>query len=131
MHTTKHNLARRTAPVVEVRAEPMWLQVLHDANLRNVVAGPQVSPKVLERRFDIDLRHDTQLAGAALLSARSRHRARLLSQWAKHPGQAVEALSAVAGRLRGTHVVAHDPTALAPGTRLRQQAVRLGYRPRS
>ena len=131
VHTTKHNLARRTAPVLEVRAEPMWLQVLHDANLRNDVAGPQVSPRVLRRRFDIDLGHDEEIGGARLLAARARHRARLFQQWGRHPGQAVEALAATVDRLRGTHVRPHDPVASAPGTRVRERAVRLGYRPRS
>jgi len=131
VHTTKHNLARRTAPVLEVRAEPMWLQVLHDANLRNVVAGPQVSPRVLKRRFDIDLEHDENLTGTTLLAARAGHRTRLLRQWAQHPGQAVEAGAATVGRLRGTHVRPHDPSALTAGARLREQALRLGYRPRS
>ena len=131
VHTTKHNLARRAAPVLEVRAEPMWLQVLHDANLRNVVAGPQVSPRVLRRRFDIDLVHDQDLSGTRLLAARAGHRARLLQRWAHHPGQAVEAGAATVGRLRGTHVSPHDPEALTTGARLRERAVKLGYRPRS
>ena len=109
----------------------MWLQVLHDANLRNVVAGPQVSPRVLRRRFDIDLVHDEDIRGAGLLAARARHRARLLQQWTRHPGQAVEAGAATVDRLRGSHVSPHDPAALTTGARLRERALRLGYRPRS
>ena len=100
-------------------------------NLRNVVAGPQVSPRVLRRRFDIDLGHDEGLIGTPLLTARAGHRARLLQQWAHHPGQAVEAGVATVGRLRGTHVSPHDPAALTTGARLRERALRLGYRPRS
>ncbi len=131
VHTTKHNLASRTAPVLEVRSPPMWLQVLHDGNLRNVVAGGQVSPAVVAERFDIDLAHDESLHGSALLTARARHRVRLLQQWARHPGQAVEAVAAGSSRLRGTHVVPHDPGARSTVERLREQLVRRGYRPRS
>ena len=129
VYTTKHNLARLTAPVLEVRSPPMWLQVLHDGNLRNVVAGGQVGPGVLAERFDIDLVHDRGLHGAALLRAQTRHRARLLRQWTRHPGQALEAVTAGAARARGTHRVAHDPSARSASERLREQLVRRGYRP--
>lgn len=103
--------------------------MLRGANLRNIVAGPQVSPGIVQRRFDIDLTYDTSVRGARFLLERARHRMRLVRTWVEHPGRLAEAALAFEMRVRGTRTLPADPTASSPTAGLRVLAIRLGYRP--
>lgn len=131
VYATKHARARTRGPVREVRTAPMWLQVVHGGNLRNIVVGPRVSPRVVADRFDIDLRYRTDVSLPRLVAEKVRHRGWLAGEWTRHPGRFVEALDVAALRLQGTRTRPADPRLATRSERLRQRAIRLGYRPRS
>ena len=103
VYVAKHARARAYGPIREVRAPVMWMQVVHDLNVSNIVNGGRASPEVVAERFRIDLGYDASIAGRALLAARARQAARLVRLWAAHPGELTKALEAKAWRLRGTH----------------------------
>jgi hypothetical protein len=103
VYVAKHARARAHGPIREVRAPVMWLQVVHDLNLSNIVNGPRVAPAVVDERFRIDLTYDAGIGGAALLGARARQAGRLAKLWSVHPGELTKAAEAWGWRLRGTH----------------------------
>jgi len=130
VYAPRHARARGHGPVLNVHAPPMWLQVVHDGNLLNMVTGPQIAPAVVRERFDIDLGYREQVGRLRLLGERIRHRTRLTRMWLAHPGEATRYAEARLTRWRRDHTVPQgDPDSL--GDRLRRRAVRLGYRPRT
>jgi Putative rhamnosyl transferase len=48
-----HPQASEVAPVRQLRAEPSWLQVIHNRNLGNVVRGTPCAAPQLERAFNV------------------------------------------------------------------------------
>jgi hypothetical protein len=103
VYVAKHARARAHGPIREVRAPVMWMQVVHDFNVSNIVNGPRVSPRVVADRFRIDLGYDSDIAGRRLLAARARQAGRLARLWTSHPGELTKAAEATGWRLRGTH----------------------------
>lgn len=128
---TKHQRANTVAPLREVRADPMWAQVIHGGNIRNIIAGPRIDPAVVAAHFDLDLGYRRQISLHRLLTEKARHRAWLLGDWLRHPGRFVEALDVAALRLRDTHTVPADPQLKNVAERVRARAIRLGYRSRA
>ncbi len=108
VYVAKHARARAHGPIREVHAPAMWMQVVHDLNLSNIVNGGRVSPGVVAERFRVDLTYDAAIGGRALLRAQARQAARLTRLWAAHPGELTKALEAKTWRLRGTHERAQD-----------------------
>ena len=103
VYVAKHARARAHGPIREVRAPVMWMQVVHDLNVSNIVNGPRVAPGVVADRFQIELGYDADIAGRRLLAARARQAGRLLRLWSAHPGELTKAVEATGWRLRGTH----------------------------
>lgn len=102
VYASRHERAASLGPVLEVQADPMWIQVLHGANLANVVAGPRVRPGVVAERFDISLGYRAEVPRLALATEKIVHRARLIRRWLHHPGEAVWAMEARWWRVTGT-----------------------------
>lgn len=102
VYVVKHARARAHGPIREVRAPVMWMQVVHDLNVSNIVNGPRVAPGVVAERFAIDLTYDADIAGLPLLAARARQARRLAKLWVTHPGELTKAGEAWAWRARGT-----------------------------
>jgi len=111
VYAPKHERARRMGPIREVKAPPMWVQVVHDLNLANQVNGPRIAPDVVNQRFAIDLgyRRDVQLP--RLLVEKATQGARLLRLWVAHPGELTMYVEARYWRLRGTHERPQDAAA--------------------
>jgi hypothetical protein len=103
VYVAKHARARAHGAIREVRAPVMWMQVVHDLNVSNIVNGPRVSPRIVADRFRIDLGYDADVAGRRLLAGRARQAGRLLRLWTNHPGELTKAVEAAGWRLRGTH----------------------------
>ncbi len=103
VYVAKHARARGHGPIREVRAPVMWIQVVHDLNVSNIVNGGRVSPRVVAERFMVDLPYDAAIRGRALLAAQARQAARLTRLWVAHPGELTKAAEARAWGLRGTH----------------------------
>lgn len=108
VYVAKHARVRAAGPVREVRAPVMWAQVVHDANLSNIVTGTRMSPRVVADRFDIDLGYDADISGTRLLAAKARHRGRLTRLWAQHPGELTKHAEARVWRMVGTHERVQD-----------------------
>lgn len=108
VYVAKHARVRAAGPVREVHAPVMWAQVVHDANLSNIVNGIRISPRVVARRFDIDLPYDADISGARLLAAKARHRGRLTRLWTAHPGELTRHAEARVWRMAGTHERVQD-----------------------
>ncbi|MBF4768356.1 hypothetical protein ISU10_11315 [Nocardioides agariphilus] len=103
VYVAKHARARAHGPIREVRAPVMWMQVVHDLNVANMINAPRTSPRIVAERFRIDLAYDTTIGGRALLGARVRQAGKLARLWAAHPGELTKFLEAQAARARGTH----------------------------
>jgi hypothetical protein len=99
-----HTRARALAPVLEVKAPPMWAQVVHGSNLVNIVNGPRISPRVVNERFTLDLAYRSQVPPRRLLAEKLAHRARLVGLGLRHPGEPIKYAEGRLARLRGTHV---------------------------
>ena len=108
VYVAKHARARAKGPIREVRAPVMWMQVVHDLNVSNIVNGPRIAPGVVGERFRVDLTYDADIGGLGLVRARARQGARLVRLWAAHPGELTKAAEAWAWRSRGTHERAQD-----------------------
>ncbi len=103
VYAPKHARARTHGPLREVQAPPMWLQVIHDLNVSNIVTGTRVAPDVVARRFTIDLGYRRDVPFPRLLAEKAVHRARLARLWVDHPGELTRYVEARYWRLRGTH----------------------------
>lgn len=103
VYAVPHARARRHAPVRQVPAPPMWIQVVHGLNLANIVNGGRVDPQVVSRRFDFDLGYDAQVSGLALRRAQLAQARRVARLWGRHPGEFTAWLEGRATALRGTH----------------------------
>lgn len=125
VYAAKHAEASGVAAVRVVPAPPMWLQVVHDLNVSNIVNGVRTSPAALGR-FAITLPRDPDAAGAASPRARARDALRLLRLWRAHPGELARFVEGRVAGLRGTHVRRVGMPDLA--TRLQRLAGR-GRRP--
>jgi hypothetical protein len=99
-----HGRARSLAPVLEVVAPPMWVQVVHGTNVKNLVRGPRVSPRVVGERFDMDLHYRREVPLGPLLREKLRQRLRLFRLWVRDPGEAANVVEARLLRLRGTRL---------------------------
>lgn len=99
-----HSSVRDHGPVLEVKAPPMWLQVIHGGNLSNDVRGSRVGPQVVRERFEIDLPYDESTAGLRLVVARVAQEARVWRLRRERPELAREWLDTRVSRVRGTHL---------------------------
>jgi hypothetical protein len=97
-----HGAARTVAPLREVKAPPMWIQVIHGSNVANLVCGPRVDPAVVAERFDIDLWYRDDVSAPRLLLEKARQQVRVWSLRACHPRFLQEWLVTRLDRLRGT-----------------------------
>ena len=100
VYAAKHATASALAPLRAVKAPPMWLQVVHDHNVSNIVNGVRTPPAALDK-FPVTLPFDGDALGAA---GRVREGVRLTRLWTAHPGEFVRLLEGRAARLRGTHL---------------------------
>ncbi|SDB79882.1 Putative rhamnosyl transferase [Raineyella antarctica] len=123
---SQHPRARRYAPVREVKAPPMWLQVIHDANIANLVNGTRVSPSQANDRFVLDLAYRREVPGLTLVRERAVQRARLARLWGAHPGELLRHLEAGIVRARGTHDLPQNDNARNATDLARRLAARLG-----
>jgi hypothetical protein len=127
VYVAKHARARAKGPIREVRAPAMWMQVVHDLNVSNIVNGPRIAPGVVAERFRVDLTYDEDFRGTGLARARARQVGRLVRLWAAHPGELTKAAEAWAWRSRGTHERAQDDGATLTD---KVQALEQGWRQR-
>ncbi len=125
----RHPIARTRAPMRVVSAPPMWLQTMHGANVRNVVTGRRVHPRVVARRFDIELDYRRTLPRWELVREQAADAARHARMYAAHPGQLLMSAEATYRRARGTHDLAQSAAAVGWAERLKPMARRLGYQP--
>jgi len=123
----KHARARESGRLLEVKAPPMWAQVVHGANLSNIIVGPRISPRVVNQRFDMSLEYRRELPLRHLLRERATQRVRLAQLWAGHPGEFTKWLEARAWRLKGTHERPQGTTRTLTDI-VQSYARRLGYR---
>lgn len=124
----KHARARSHAPVREVRAPPMWVQVVHDANLSNIVNGTRVDPSVVAERFRVTLPFDAHPGRRELAAGQVAQAGLLARLWAAHPGELVKWVEGRAASARGTHVrPRNDGSSLADRVRDRERAARAGW----
>jgi Putative rhamnosyl transferase len=49
-----HDLAHEAAPVRQIAGQPMWLQVVHERNMRNRFRGERCAPPDLKEHFNVD-----------------------------------------------------------------------------
>ncbi|SDB79886.1 Putative rhamnosyl transferase [Raineyella antarctica] len=104
VYAPKHARARTHGPLLEVVAPPMWLQVVHDTNLSNIVTGTRTDPAVLRERFSITLPYRAAIGRWRLRAEELRHLVRLAGLWWRHPGELTRFVEVKYWRLRGTHV---------------------------
>ncbi len=127
VYAPKHARARRHGPLLEVRAPAMWAQVVHDANLANVVVGPRLAPAVVAQRFAIDLGYRAQVPVPRLLAEKVQQRGRMLRRWSAHPGELTAYVEARFWRLRGTHERPQNAAARTFTDTIQHRAARLGW----
>lgn len=127
VYAARHARARLHAPLREVSAPPMWVQVIHGTNLLNIVVGPRISPKVVNERFALDLVYRRDVSGPQLLREKAAHGLRRIRLWGRHPGELTKLAEAKYWRLRGTHVRPQS-RALNLTETLKARAGRLGLR---
>jgi Putative rhamnosyl transferase len=53
VYVDQHNRVYRHGPLRQVAAHPMWLQMVHERNISNMVHGVRANPAILKRFFDI------------------------------------------------------------------------------
>jgi hypothetical protein len=125
-----HGAARRVAPLREVRAPAMWIQVIHGSNVANLVCGPRVDPAVVAERFAVDLWYRANVSASRLLLEKARQQVRVWSLRARHPRFLQEWLVTRVDRLRGTHdkPVLGDRGRRRADRRLRTDQRRQGFR---
>ena len=111
VYVAKHARARGHAPMRQVRTPPMWLQVIHDNNVSNIVNGRQTNPAVVAQRFTIDLPYDDSPGRLRLRRAQVGQGLRRVRFWAAHPGELTKWAEATAWGLRGTHERPQNPGA--------------------
>lgn len=99
-----HTRARALAPVLEVKAQPMWAQVVHGSNLMNIVNGPRISPRVVNERFTLDLAYRREVSLPRLAREKVAHRARLVALGLRHPSEPIKYAEGRLAYLRGTHL---------------------------
>jgi hypothetical protein len=99
-----HSSVRDHGPVLEVRAAPMWLQVIHGGNLSNDVRGSRVHPRVVRERFEIDLAYDEHPGAVRLAREKVEQQARVWLLRTRRRELAREWLGTRWSRLRGTHL---------------------------
>ncbi|NCD16924.1 MAG: hypothetical protein EOL91_06360 [Actinobacteria bacterium] len=107
----KHARARSLGPLREVAAPPMWAQVVHDANVSNIITGTRTDPRVVADRFVLGLGYRRNVPFPRLLVEKAVHRVRLARLWTAHPGELTRHVEARFWRLRGTHTCPQDPAA--------------------
>lgn len=127
VYAARHARARLHAPLREVNAPPMWVQVIHGTNLLNIVVGPRISPKVVNERFELDLVYRREISGPRLLREKAAHGIRRIRLWGQHPGELTKLLEAKYWRLRGTHTRPQS-SALNLTEALKARAAHLGLR---
>lgn len=127
VYAARHARARLHAPLREVSAPPMWVQVIHGTNLLNIVVGPRISPRVVNERFALDLVYGRDVSGTQLLREKAAHGIHRIRLWGRHPGELTKLLEAKCWRLRGTHVRPQS-RALNLTETLKARAARLGLR---
>ena len=127
VYAAKHARARGFGPVREVKAPPMWVQVVHDANVSNIITGTRMSPAVVNDRFVMDLGYRREVPAATLVAEQVAQRARLARLWWAHPGELTRYVEARFWRLRGTHTRPQADSRTLTDL-LRMPATRLGLR---
>jgi len=130
VYAPKHARARTQGPLREVQAPPMWLQVVHDANVSNIITGTRVAPDVVARRFTIDLGYRRDVPLPRLLTEKALHRVGLARLWVAHPGELTRHVEARYWRLRGTHTRPQDDAAPTLTDVVAARLRRLGVRRR-
>jgi len=111
VYAPKHARARTRGPLREVHAPPMWAQVVHDANVSNIITGTRMSPAAVNQRFAMDLGYRREVPAPRLLWQKAAQRGRLTRLYAAHPGELTRYIEARYWRLRGTHTRPQDPAA--------------------
>jgi hypothetical protein len=127
VYAARHARARLVAPLREVNAAPMWVQVIHGTNLLNILVGARISPRVVNERFTLALAYRRDVPLPALVREKVTHRLVLLGLWRKHPGELTKWVEAKYWRLRGTHVRPQS-SALNLTEGLKARAARLSRR---
>ena len=127
VYLARHASARRWGPLREVKAPPMWVQVIHGTNLLNMTVGARISPRVVNERFDLELLYRRDVSPLRLSREKVAHRVRLARLWWRHPGELTKWAEARFWSLRGTHV---RPRSNRPNLTemLKSRAARLGWR---
>ena len=54
VYVSSHDVVANHAPLRQLQAHPMWLQMVHDRNIGNQARGVRANPDLLARYFDID-----------------------------------------------------------------------------
>ncbi|MWV30901.1 glycosyltransferase [Rathayibacter iranicus] len=98
----RHGGAREHAPVRSIRAEPLWLQVVHGSNLMNDIRGVRVHPRAAERSFDVALGFRRDVPPLRLVTERLVSMAALVLLWLRHPGLGRQAVVGRVEYLLGT-----------------------------
>lgn len=103
-----HARLGRHTPVRRVVTEPMWLEVLHGANVSNALRGTRADPRVVADRFAVDLAYRSTVDRTTL---RSEQRARSRTLWRERltsPHTALTWMRSTSDRVRGTRTVAQQ-----------------------
>lgn len=108
VYVAKHARARGHGPLRQVSAPVMWTQVVHGANVSNIVNGTRVHPRVVAERFGMVLGYDESVRGTRLHRARAQHLCRLVGLWARHPGELLKWVEAAIVTARGTRTWPQD-----------------------
>jgi hypothetical protein len=99
-----HSSVREHGAVLEVKAPPMWLQVIHDGNLSNDVRGTRVDPRIVRERFELDLPYDEDVRGLRPLRALAVQQVAVWRLRARRHELAREWVETRLTRLRGTYL---------------------------
>ncbi len=126
VYTARHARARNWGPLREVKAPPMWVQVIHGTNLLNMTVGGRINPRIVNERFDLELVYRRVVPRTALLREQVVHFVRLARLWVEHPGEVTKWAEAKYWRLRGTHVRPHS-TSPNLTEALKGRAARFGW----
>lgn len=129
VYVAKHARARGHAAVRQVRAPVMWAQVVHGANVSNIVNGVRVAPAVVAERFDFHLGYDASAKGRQLRWGQVRQLAHLGGLWWRHPGEFTKWAEAAAITALGTRDWARNSgDGLTEWVKDRTRGVRSGLR---
>lgn len=99
----RHAAYHLHAPVLEVVTEPLWLQVVHDANIANDIRGVRVDPKAMAG-FDVPLGFDAHPSRLEVARQALASRLRRTALWWRHPMLFFQYAEGRVRGLRGTRM---------------------------